>query len=318
MANAKPPGFDWGPYDIDDPCPVLNRGNREAFPTDTSYWVEMPDPPDEVFRNGDFVQGIGGRTWVGIEFGEPPKFRHSFFHYIDAIRHGNMERFLEIERESRDWWFVSLDRGAGAALHFACDHGQLGFVKFLVEERGAPVNQQDRDKGWTPLMRTARMAHFTCEPYMEIFEYLLSKGADPDILTYECWEDIVRGRVGIPQSIYDVCADKGRGWKPGRCRKILRSYVDKYKDVPKEPVYRYEGFHVAPAALKCIEMWKNLEPTYPPKNWRAPPEAGLPGCDGMRDMHKEPWKLATEDPDDGSTYLRPMTEEELDEQERNA
>ena len=30
-------------------------------------------------------------------------------------------------------------------------------VKFLVEERGAEVNQQDRKRGWTPLHRAARM-----------------------------------------------------------------------------------------------------------------------------------------------------------------
>ena len=31
----------------------------------------------------------------------------------------------------RRYW-PELDRGAGAALHFACDHGQLAVVKFLV------------------------------------------------------------------------------------------------------------------------------------------------------------------------------------------
>jgi hypothetical protein len=34
-------------------------------------------------------------------------------------------------------------------------------VKFLVEERGAEVNQQDRHKGWTPLHRAARMCVIT-------------------------------------------------------------------------------------------------------------------------------------------------------------
>ena len=36
-------------------------------------------------------------------------------------------------------------------------HTQLEMVKFLVEERGAEVNQQDRKRGWTPLHRAARM-----------------------------------------------------------------------------------------------------------------------------------------------------------------
>jgi hypothetical protein len=87
-------------------------------------------------------------------------------------------------------------------------------VKFLVEERGAEVNQQDRKRGWTPLHRAARMcvtaaasaaacaylchvltragdavrrAHSRAFPYLEVFEYLLQQGADASILTYEGW-----------------------------------------------------------------------------------------------------------------------------------
>ena len=45
--------------------------------------------------------------------------------YVDALRLGDVARFKDIEAESRDWWFASLDRGAGAALHFAADHGQV-------------------------------------------------------------------------------------------------------------------------------------------------------------------------------------------------
>jgi hypothetical protein len=35
-----------------------------------------------------------------------------------------LEVFKEIEEESGDWWFPTLDRGAGAALHFAAEDGQ--------------------------------------------------------------------------------------------------------------------------------------------------------------------------------------------------
>lgn len=45
--------------------------------------------------------------------------------YVDALRLGDVARFKSIEAESGDWWFASLDRGAGAALHFAADHGQV-------------------------------------------------------------------------------------------------------------------------------------------------------------------------------------------------
>ena len=39
---------------------------------------------------------------------------------------------------------------------------QLEAVRFLLDERGAEVNQQDRELGWTPLHRAARM----CVPLM--------------------------------------------------------------------------------------------------------------------------------------------------------
>ena len=60
---------------------------------------------------------------------------------------------------------------------------QLECVKFLVEQRGAPVNQKDLGQGWTPLHRCAQMAHHTHAPYMEIFEYLLQNGADGRLLS---------------------------------------------------------------------------------------------------------------------------------------
>lgn len=60
---------------------------------------------------------------------------------------------------------------------------QMECVKFLVEERGVEINQQDVTKGWTPLMRCARMAHYTTSPYLAVFEYLLTKGADASIMT---------------------------------------------------------------------------------------------------------------------------------------
>jgi len=45
---------------------------------------------------------------------------------------------------------------------------------------GAEVNQRD-EKGFTPLHRAAYLAHY--DGYLEIYEYLLSRGADPSILT---------------------------------------------------------------------------------------------------------------------------------------
>ena len=97
------------------------------------------------------MQAIAGRTWSGIEFGEAPLYAYSFFQvrrvrrrgvpgdttlnrhnpwlltppqYADAVRVGDLALFKRIEEETSDWWFPTLDRGAGAALHFAVDHGQ--------------------------------------------------------------------------------------------------------------------------------------------------------------------------------------------------
>lgn len=52
--------------------------------------------------------------------------------YCDAIRFGDLPRFLEIEAACAEWYFPTLDRGAGALLHIAADHGQLAAAKFLV------------------------------------------------------------------------------------------------------------------------------------------------------------------------------------------
>ena len=45
--------------------------------------------------------------------------------FIDAVRAGDLHAFCEIERDCSEWWNVSIDRGAGAALHFAVDAGQV-------------------------------------------------------------------------------------------------------------------------------------------------------------------------------------------------
>lgn len=60
---------------------------------------------------------------------------------------------------------------------------QLECVRFLVEQRGARVNQRDVGRGWTPLHRCANMAHHTHAPFLAVFEYLLQRGADAAVLT---------------------------------------------------------------------------------------------------------------------------------------
>ena len=52
--------------------------------------------------------------------------------YIDALRLGHLDHFEEIEEDSGDWWFPTMDRGAGAALHFAAEHGQVRSLKSRI------------------------------------------------------------------------------------------------------------------------------------------------------------------------------------------
>jgi ankyrin repeat protein len=52
--------------------------------------------------------------------------------------------------------------------------GQLRVIAFLVEECGAKVNYRN-DEGITPLAAAAREGH------RDIVEYLLAKGADPNL-----------------------------------------------------------------------------------------------------------------------------------------
>ena len=206
-------------------------------------------------------------------------------------------------------------RGAGAALHFAVAAGQLAAVEFLIEERDAPVNQQSRSNGETPLHVCARCAHDRQRPFLEIYELLLRHGADPALLTDECADDLIRGGVAAPRSVYDVCVRRGRGWEEGRVREVLREMAGRHAEVPKAPAWRYEGPMMGPRAIEVIEAWKELPKLYPPPNWLPPPEAGYRDSRGMREASEQPWQPAGTK-GDGSRLLRPMTDEELKAQER--
>ncbi|EIE26124.1 hypothetical protein COCSUDRAFT_61118 [Coccomyxa subellipsoidea C-169] len=222
--------------------------------------------------------------------------------YIDALRFGNLDRFREIEEESGDWWFSSLDRGAGAALHFAAECGQLECVRFLVEQRGASVNQGDLGRGWTPLHRCAHMAHYTHAPFLATFEYLLMQGADASILS-----------SAGPQS-KPLSAVQGRGWEPGQLRAKLQELIEKHSEVPKAAVYTHSGPQIGEAAEAVLRAWEAQKPLLPPADWRAPPPAGFADAQGMRRVAEEPWRPAGDE--DGSFFTRPMTELELQAQSR--
>ena len=77
-----------------------------------------------------------------------------------------------------DPYFWTQDNGAGAPVHFATTYKQLDMLHHVLRHAPECVNQRD-PKGFTPLHRAAYLAQF--DGYLEIFEYLLSEGADPSI-----------------------------------------------------------------------------------------------------------------------------------------
>ena len=182
------------------------------------------------------LQSIKGYTWPGIEYGEAPACRYSFFQVHASCFCGNLLLVLSpvlevgtetgqgaVRRCGQIWRSSSLSRG-GARLCWLVGHPrrqgcwsspsfrsrcwsgtqqptaqldrqtsrytlsccglQLAIVRFLVEARGARVNQQAAKSGWTPLHHCARMAHYAHAPYMQIFQYLLQQGADPSLCTW--------------------------------------------------------------------------------------------------------------------------------------
>ena len=238
---------------------------------------------------------------------------YTFFEYVDAIRLGNLVRFKELERECEGWWFPTLDRGAGALLHFAADHGRFEAVKYLLETKKVPINQLDKQHGWTPLHRCARMVHYRHAPYMEIFEYLLQRGADPNIKSRSSpgYSELGYPQVSTP---LDLVVKKGFEWNVGEVREKLAALISKYAHVPKAPAWEYTGPPQGQEATRVLEVWKRLPKLYPPDNWRPPPPPGYVGSPGWRVHAISPWRPAGDD--DGSCWLRPMTPEELEEQGR--
>ena len=66
--------------------------------------------PGNDARGRPHRQEIRGKTWTGIEYGEPPRYQYSFLEYVNALKRGDIARFKEIEATDGDWWFARLDR----------------------------------------------------------------------------------------------------------------------------------------------------------------------------------------------------------------
>ncbi|KAK9830038.1 hypothetical protein WJX72_009330 [[Myrmecia] bisecta] len=107
----------------------------------------------------------------------PPQPLYKPIAFYSSVRLGDPEQLARVMET--DPYFTTQDNGAGAPIHFATTYKQLDMIHHLLNN-GAEINQRD-DKGFTPLHRAAYLAHY--DGYLEIYEYLLSRGADPSILT---------------------------------------------------------------------------------------------------------------------------------------
>ena len=121
-----------------------------------------------------------------------------------------------------DPYFWTQDNGAGGPIHFATTYKQLDMVHHIVRNVPSCVNQRD-GKGYTPLHRAAYLAQY--DGYLELFEYLLSEGADPTITTndYDPYLD-----PGLKTPLQVAIQDDD-------VRDRLQFLIDKYADVPKKP-----------------------------------------------------------------------------------
>ncbi|KAF6252240.1 hypothetical protein COO60DRAFT_1644206 [Scenedesmus sp. NREL 46B-D3] len=181
----------------------------------------------------------------------PPQPRFPPFAFYSAVRLGDPELLSKVM--SVDPYFVTQDNGAGAPLHFAVTYRQLDMpFKASTARRavyaqlpglchaerlpplllplqahhllnnGACVNQAD-GRGWTPLHRAAHLAHLG--GYLELYEYLLSRGADPSLLSHDSEPYLNPGR----KSVLDVAVDDED------VRQQLTALNAKYEGVPKAP-----------------------------------------------------------------------------------
>lgn len=181
--------------------------------------------------------------------------------------------------------------------------------------------------------RAARLAHARCRPYLEIFAYLLSRGADPAILTFTRDRAATGGAadeeeqsedplgVGFspdadetPLSVFDVATPLGLGWRPGRLRARLRALAAEHASVPKAPAFVYDGPWVGPLGLKLARAWAATAPDAfadPPGGWVPHPGWGFEGAElgAARPAARAPWRPAGDA--DGGCFERPGTPAEV-------
>lgn len=239
--------------------PFLPRPESSSSLGQTTHTVNVGvhvnmEPVVEHVEDGK-RRAILGYTWPGIEEGDEPFPKYSFFEYVEAVRTSTIDEFKRVQEATEEWWSPTLDRGAGCALHFAVDAGRLDMVRYLLEEVKVPVNQQaSLNCNWTPLHRCSRMVHYTHAPFMDIFEFLLGHGADPSLPDEQ-------GLVPI-----ELVVKQGYGWQEGEVRRRCEELVARYAHVEKAAPWAHVGGSVGEVADSVISAWRRLPPLYPFKN----------------------------------------------------
>lgn len=149
----------------------------------------------------------------------PPETWFHPFSFYSCVRLGDPEQ-LHFIMET-DPFFLTQDNGAGAPIHFAVTYKQLDMVHHILRQVPEAVNQRD-GYGFTPLHRAAHLAEH--DGYLEIYEYLLSEGADPRIRTNDYDPYLDPGRK-VPEEVA-VDDDGVRG--------EIRELNAKYEATPKQ------------------------------------------------------------------------------------
>ena len=107
-------------------------------------------------------------------------------------------------------------------MHFAVTYRQIDMLHHILRNCPVAINQRD-PRGFTPLHRAAYLAQY--DGYLEIYEYLLSEGADPSLRTDD-FDPYLDPGTKLP---VDVAI------KDDATRDAIRALEEKYASVPKKP-----------------------------------------------------------------------------------